>query len=101
MVELQDIAKEIQFRKHGQHNTANELGKLSIMIVEAFSDGLEHISAGEYIMDDEVGITPVTIIIERALILMSTTGWSKPSLCEHQNWCVAYHPETRRHHSHE
>ncbi|KAL4890802.1 hypothetical protein BDV59DRAFT_194740 [Aspergillus ambiguus] len=46
------------FRKHGQHDSANELGKLSIMIVNAFSEGLDHIPTSAYIMDDEVSSLP-------------------------------------------
>ncbi|KAG2411826.1 hypothetical protein HFD88_009382 [Aspergillus terreus] len=78
------------FRKHGQHNTANELGKLSIMIVEAFSDGLEHISAREYIMDDEDGQsqasastrTGVSPTIQRHAVttLMNEVGRGKENL---------------------
>ncbi|EAW11445.1 uncharacterized protein ACLA_091430 [Aspergillus clavatus NRRL 1] len=41
------------FRKHGQHKSANELGKLSIMIVNAFSEGVEHIPDNEYMLDED------------------------------------------------
>ncbi|KAF9885723.1 hypothetical protein FE257_012608 [Aspergillus nanangensis] len=34
------------------HGAANEIGKLSIMIVNAFSEGLEHIPANNYALDD-------------------------------------------------
>ncbi|GIJ82814.1 hypothetical protein Asppvi_001329 [Aspergillus pseudoviridinutans] len=40
------------FRKHEQHKPANELGKLSIMIVNAFSEGIEHIPDSDYVLDD-------------------------------------------------
>ncbi|PYH90044.1 hypothetical protein BO71DRAFT_487442 [Aspergillus ellipticus CBS 707.79] len=36
------------FRKHGQHQVANEIGKLSIMIVNKFSEGIEHIPPEDY-----------------------------------------------------
>lgn len=44
-----------QFRKHGQHKSANEMGKLSIMIVNAFSEGLEQIPSSEFALEDMVG----------------------------------------------
>lgn len=43
-----------KFRKHGQHNSANELGKLSIMIVNAFSEGLEQIPSSEFAFEELV-----------------------------------------------
>lgn len=43
-----------KFRKHGQHNSANELGKLSIMIVNAFSEGLEQIPSSEFVFEEMV-----------------------------------------------
>ncbi|OJJ72799.1 hypothetical protein ASPBRDRAFT_124420 [Aspergillus brasiliensis CBS 101740] len=41
------------FREHGQHQIANEIGKLSIMIVNKFSEGVEHISPEEYALAPE------------------------------------------------
>ncbi|KAK1148915.1 hypothetical protein N8T08_007588 [Aspergillus melleus] len=43
------------FRKHEQHNAANEVGKLSVQIVNAFSDGIENLSRDEYIFSDAEG----------------------------------------------
>ncbi|KAA8647305.1 hypothetical protein EYZ11_009800 [Aspergillus tanneri] len=40
------------FRKHEQHKAANELGKLSVMIVNAFSEGADQLSASDYAFDD-------------------------------------------------
>lgn len=37
-----------KFRKHEQHNAANEIGKLSIMIVNVFSEAIEHIPTNEF-----------------------------------------------------
>ena len=45
----------MQFRNHGQHKSANELGKLSIMIVNAFSEGVDNIPATEYVLEEVVG----------------------------------------------
>ncbi|QRD84691.1 hypothetical protein F9C07_2070811 [Aspergillus flavus] len=36
------------FRKHEQHGAANEIGKLSIMIVNVFSEAVEHIPTNEF-----------------------------------------------------
>ncbi|KAI9037779.1 uncharacterized protein KD926_000042 [Aspergillus affinis] len=41
------------FRKHELHNSANKVGKLSVQIVNAFSEGIEHLSPDEYIFGDE------------------------------------------------
>ncbi|EYE98041.1 uncharacterized protein EURHEDRAFT_547973 [Aspergillus ruber CBS 135680] len=43
------------FRNHGQHKSANELGKLSIMIVNAFSEGVDNIPATEYVLEEVSG----------------------------------------------
>ena len=45
----------MQFRKHGQHKSANEMGKLSIMIVNAFSEGIDQIPANDYALEEMVG----------------------------------------------
>lgn len=45
----------MQFRNHGQHKSANELGKLSIMIVNAFSEGVDNIPATAYVLEEVVG----------------------------------------------
>ncbi|KAK6822124.1 hypothetical protein RU639_006772 [Aspergillus parasiticus] len=36
------------FRKHEQHGAANEIGKLSIMIVNVFSEAVEHIPTNDF-----------------------------------------------------
>ncbi|OOF96007.1 hypothetical protein ASPCADRAFT_168896 [Aspergillus carbonarius ITEM 5010] len=41
------------FREHGQHQVANEIGKLSIMIVNKFSEGIDHISPEDYALAQE------------------------------------------------
>ena len=48
----------VQFRKHGQHKSANEMGKLSIMIVNAFSEGIDQIPANDYILEEMVRYLP-------------------------------------------
>ncbi|KKK24166.1 hypothetical protein P175DRAFT_0554329 [Aspergillus ochraceoroseus IBT 24754] len=52
-------------RKHDQHQAANEIGKLSIMIVEAFSEGIEQIPPSHFVFDDIVKApTPLSITLE-------------------------------------
>ncbi|GAT20054.1 similar to An07g07550 [Aspergillus luchuensis] len=45
------------FRVHGQHHVANEIGKLSIMIVNKFSEGVEHLTPEEYVLAPEDSVT--------------------------------------------
>ncbi|KAF7592708.1 hypothetical protein BBP40_012539 [Aspergillus hancockii] len=40
------------FREHAQHSAANEIGKLSIMIVDVFSKAIEHIPADAFVFED-------------------------------------------------
>lgn len=50
----------MQFRNHGQHKSANELGKLSIMIVNAFTEGIDQIPASDYALEEVVSHHPVS-----------------------------------------
>ncbi|PWY91110.1 hypothetical protein BO70DRAFT_283000 [Aspergillus heteromorphus CBS 117.55] len=50
------------FRDHGQHQAANEIGKLSIMIVNKFSEGIVNIPAEEYAVEKpQAGPSRVTV----------------------------------------
>ncbi|BDD59863.1 hypothetical protein MAP00_005041 [Monascus purpureus] len=39
-------------RKHGQHKSANDIGKFSVMIVNSFTEGIENIPDTDYVMED-------------------------------------------------
>lgn len=45
---------------HGELSTANELGKLSIGIVNAFSKGVDNIPSAEYELEVSVGVSSLS-----------------------------------------
>ncbi|KAE8352647.1 hypothetical protein BDV28DRAFT_157713 [Aspergillus coremiiformis] len=46
------------FRNHEQHSAANEIGKLSIMIVNVFSETVEHIPNTDFVFDNMADNSP-------------------------------------------
>ncbi|CAK39571.1 hypothetical protein AAWM_00539 [Aspergillus awamori] len=84
------------FREHGQHQIANDIGKLSILIVNKFSEGVEHISPEDYALAPEDTATQEPANTQ----LSSHNGFQKPNgstyLCDTEKENNGYVDGTRK-----